>query len=116
MTFAGPGPGGKGQVLAHSVPALTHYRPEAMAKAVTPDLAALVWSGVRQLVWPPLHQAATVGYHRLVQVHVIYMHQDIMGTASHLDATTMQVGRGGGGLGGGWLGAVGRGGRLDFSQ
>lgn len=32
------------QVFAHSTPILKHYRPEARAKAILPDLAALIWS------------------------------------------------------------------------
>jgi hypothetical protein len=62
------------KVLAHSVPSLSHYRPEAARRAVLPDLAALVWSGVNHLVWPPLAHA-DVGYASTVAVHVIYMHQ-----------------------------------------
>lgn len=38
------------QVFAHSTPILSHYRPEARAKAILPDLAALVWSAC-QVCW-----------------------------------------------------------------
>eukprot|EP00878_Enallax_costatus_P021761 GHUV01023053.1.p1 GENE.GHUV01023053.1~~GHUV01023053.1.p1 ORF type:complete len:184 (+),score=9.74 GHUV01023053.1:816-1367(+) len=44
LTFYGPGPGGKGQVFAHSTPILQHYKQDSMAQAVLPDLVALVWS------------------------------------------------------------------------
>jgi len=103
VTFAGPGPGGKGQVLAHSIPSPSHYRPETVSRAITPDLAALVWSWTQHLVWPSL-QHASVGYHRQVVVHVVYMHQDLMGTVSHVDRAALEVGGGAGGLGGlDWL-------------
>jgi hypothetical protein len=62
------------QVLAHSVPSLSHYRPEAARRAVLPDLAALVWSGVNHLVWPPLAHAS-LGYAPTAAVHIVYMHQ-----------------------------------------
>jgi hypothetical protein len=74
----GPGPGGKGQVLSHSVPALAHYRPEALRRAVLPDLAALAWSGVQHLVWPPIHHGE-VPYSHMVAVHIVYMHQVQLG-------------------------------------
>lgn len=44
LTFYGPGPGGKGQVFAHSTPLLKHYKQHYMHRAIVPDLAALVWS------------------------------------------------------------------------
>jgi hypothetical protein len=44
LTFYGPGPGGKGQVFAHSTPILKHYKPQDVHRAIVPDLAALVWS------------------------------------------------------------------------
>lgn len=44
LTFYGPGPGGKGQVFAHSTPILQHYKKDVMHQAILPDLAALVWS------------------------------------------------------------------------
>jgi hypothetical protein len=44
LTFYGPGPGGKGHVFDHSVPALSHYKAAAVSRAILPDLAALVWS------------------------------------------------------------------------
>jgi hypothetical protein len=44
LTFYGPGPGGKGQVFAHSTPILKHYKSHDMHRAIVPDLAALVWS------------------------------------------------------------------------
>ncbi|KIY91544.1 hypothetical protein MNEG_16420 [Monoraphidium neglectum] len=74
ITFYGPGPGGKGQVLSHSAPSLRHYRPEVAARAVVPDLAALAWGAARHLAWPPLH-GADVAYAARVEVHIIYMHQ-----------------------------------------
>jgi hypothetical protein len=49
------------QVFAHSTPILSHYRPEARAKAILPDLAALVWSacqvGVGVCVWGGVSKA-----------------------------------------------------------
>lgn len=56
------------------MPALSHYRPEAVNRAILPDLAALVWGAVRHLVWPPLAHA-DVHYTPAVHIHVIYMHQ-----------------------------------------
>jgi hypothetical protein len=44
FTFYGPGPGGKGQVFAHSTPIVKHYKAHDMHRAIVPDLAALVWS------------------------------------------------------------------------
>ncbi|KAF8068242.1 Ocrl [Scenedesmus sp. PABB004] len=45
LTFYGPGPGGRGQVFAHSTPLLQHYKKDTLHRAILPDLAALVWSG-----------------------------------------------------------------------
>ena len=45
-----------------------------MQRAVLPDLAALVWSAVQHLAWPPLH-TADVAYHDHVAIHIVYMHQ-----------------------------------------
>jgi hypothetical protein len=52
VTCYGPGPGGKGQVFAHSTPSLKHYKAHDMHRAIVPDLAALVWSAcqVRHVV------------------------------------------------------------------
>ena len=90
VTFYGPGPGGEGQVLEHSVPALSHYRPEALARAIVPDLAALAFSAARHLVWPPVAHA-DVGYRARVAVHVVYMHQDLMGAVARLDREGLEA-------------------------
>ena len=83
-TFAGPGPGGRGQALAHAVPALSHYRPEAAARAIVPDLAALVWGAARHLAWPPLaHPYAE--YHASVAVHVVCVRNDLGGAEPCVD-------------------------------
>lgn len=89
ITFYGPGPGGKGQVLSHSVPQLSHYRPEAMRRAVLPDLAALVWSACQHLVWPPMHNG-DLSFRSNVAVHIIYMHQDLLGAVSHIDRSRLE--------------------------
>ncbi|KAI8476830.1 MAG: hypothetical protein J3K34DRAFT_201157 [Monoraphidium minutum] len=89
VTFYGPGPGGKGQVLEHSVPVLSHYRPESLRRAVLPDLAALVWSGVQHLAWPPLH-SGDIGYAGHVAIHIVYMHQDLLGPVSHVDKVLLE--------------------------
>jgi len=57
---------------------------------VVPDLAALVWSWVQHLVWPPLAHGA-VGYHHTMAVHIVYMHQDLMGAVSHIDRGRLEV-------------------------
>eukprot|EP00775_Hariotina_reticulata_P009952 gene9952-10107_t len=72
VTFYGPGPGGKGQVLSHSIPLLKHYRKEEIHRAILPDLAALVWSACQHLIWPPLHHGK-VQHISKVHVHLIYM-------------------------------------------
>jgi hypothetical protein len=77
-------------VLSHSVPALRHYRPEAARRAILPDLAALVWSAVNHLVWPPLAHA-DVGSPEAVAVHIVYMHQDLMGAVSHINKARLEV-------------------------
>ncbi|WIA30989.1 hypothetical protein OEZ86_001032 [Tetradesmus obliquus] len=72
LTFYGPGPGGKGQVFAHSTPILKHYKAQDVHRAITPDLAALVWSACQHLVWPPLHHGK-LSYNPKLEVHLVYM-------------------------------------------
>ncbi|WIA11080.1 hypothetical protein OEZ85_011230 [Tetradesmus obliquus] len=72
LTFYGPGPGGKGQVFTHSTPILKHYKAQDVHRAITPDLAALVWSACQHLVWPPLHHGK-LSYNPKLEVHLVYM-------------------------------------------
>ncbi|GBF98920.1 hypothetical protein Rsub_11712 [Raphidocelis subcapitata] len=89
VTFMGPGPGGRGQVLPHSLPVLSHYRPEAARRALPPDLAALAAGAARHLAWPPLSHG-DVGYSPEVDVRIIYMHQDILSATSTVDRERLQ--------------------------
>lgn len=61
-------------MLPHSLPVLSHYRPEAARRALPPDLAALAAGAARHLAWPPLSHAA-VAFAPEVDVRLIYMHQ-----------------------------------------
>ncbi|GBF97962.1 hypothetical protein Rsub_10635 [Raphidocelis subcapitata] len=87
--FAGPGPSGTGQLLPHSLPSLSHFRPEAARAALAPELAALVWSAAQHLVWPPLAHAGAAWAHS-VAVHIVYMHQDLMGAVNHIDRARLE--------------------------
>jgi hypothetical protein len=79
VSYWGPGPGGEGQVFRHLLPHPSQFRADAAGVALLPEIAALAWSGVQHLAWPPLHHGGRrLGFRPRVAVRLVRLHQSLV--------------------------------------
>ena len=72
------------QVHAHTLPHPLHYKKHLVTQAIIPDLAALTWSAVQHMAWPPvLH--SEVSSKPDVLVHVVHIHDTLGPPADRVD-------------------------------
>jgi hypothetical protein len=96
VSYWGPGPGGEGQVFRHLLPHPSQFRPDSAGVAMLPEIAALAWSGVQHLAWPPLHHGGRrLGFRPRVAVRLVRLHQalavDSDDAGGGLDARALQA-------------------------